>query len=120
MESLEVRRRIEALELRRVEPLEPGHIERLGHVVRGVVARVESADDRRQGGLAICPADRLEEAVVASDRGIAVSCGSDGKLRGRWSHVRHIAGHRENKVVACGDQSGLESGERDGGHLTYA
>ena len=58
MESLEVRRRIEALELRRVEPLEPGHIERLGHVVRGVVARVESADDRRQGGLAICPGGR--------------------------------------------------------------
>src|SRR5438309_10014222 len=112
MESLQVGGGVEALELRRVQSLQPGHVERRGHIVSRVVAGVESTDDRRQGGLAVGAADRLEEAVVTRDRGIAVTGGGDSKPGGGFSDVRHIAGDREQNVMARGDETGLEAGER--------
>src|SRR5438046_5628524 len=82
MEALEVAWRVEAFELGGLEVLEPRHVQVHDHVVRGVVAGVERADNRGQRGLAIGPAHRLEQAVVARDGGIGAVRRRDRQLRG--------------------------------------
>src|SRR5690348_14866893 len=98
MEALEVGRRVEALELRRFESLEPGDVEVRHDVVGDVVAGIERARDRVQRRLAVSAADRLKQPVVTRDGRIAAARRGDGDLSGRSLHVWHVTRDREQDL----------------------
>src|SRR5207302_11354446 len=99
MEALEVGRSVEAFELRRIEILQPRDVELLRHVVRGVVSRVQRANDRRQSRLAVGAAHGLEQTVVARYGGVTAPRRRDGKLGRGLGDIRHVACDREQNVA---------------------
>src|SRR5258708_27901405 len=109
MEAVEVGGRVEALELRGVETLEPRDVEAFHDVVGGELPGVQRADDRRQGRLAVGTAHRLEQAVVSRYGRVAVPRRRDGYLSRALGDVRHVAGHREQDLVLGTHQAGLEA-----------